>query len=374
MDFYATTTPGFEREARDELMCLGAKEVSTDKGGVAFSGPFALGMKACLWSRTLNRVVLRLASFECTSYHELERKAGKVQWAQWIAAESGVDVRVTVRGTRLNHKGKVADKIKGALRRRKRGQGDGYKQAVLVRFLGDECTLSLDMCGELLYRRGYGTAGGPATLRETTACSVLDALGWSPRAALVNPMCGSGTFLVEAALQSLGEPPQKLRQEASWPFVHWPAFDRDAFERALAGGEPEPLLHKPYGFDWHDKAVKSSKKNLKKAKVSAQVNVVQKDLKDESAPTELAEEGVIVTNPPYGKRLGKSANLKPLYKTLGTYYSAYKGWTGGLLATDPALIKSFLSAVEVENMNRIRFEQGGLSVELCRFKIVGAPS
>ncbi|HUQ80321.1 MAG TPA: THUMP domain-containing protein, partial [Gemmatimonadaceae bacterium] len=236
-DAFAITAPGLEPITAAELRALGASDVRADDGGVTFTASRALLYEANLHLRTASRVIVRAGEFGATAFHELERRAAKVPWEAFISPNLAVSLRVTCRKSRLYHSDAVAERVAGAIAARVRSvqivddAGDPDEtddlegaptQLVLVRLLHDRCTVSVDTSGALLHLRGYRQAIGKAPIRETLAAGALLAAGWHGDSALLDPMCGSGTIPIEAALIARRIAPGQARRFA---FEAWPDFD-----------------------------------------------------------------------------------------------------------------------------------------------------
>src|SRR4051812_6625037 len=214
-ELFAATAPGLESIAAGELKSLGVKG-RQEPGGVAFEGDLNGVYLANLWLRTASRVLLRLGRFHASTFYELERRAKKLPWADFLPATGSVEVRVTCRKSRLYHSDAVAERILGAIARvapagidvkigAAPGEGDdeaetSSRQLIVVRIVDDQCEVSADTSGELLHRRGYRQEVARAPLRETLAAAMVLASGWDKRQPLLDPMCGSGTIPIEAAL------------------------------------------------------------------------------------------------------------------------------------------------------------------------------
>src|SRR6267378_3795813 len=250
---FASTAPGLESIAAGELKILGARG-RQEIGGVAFAGDLDRLYEANLWLRTASRVVVRLGQFHASTFYELERHSKKLPWPDFLPESGAVEVRVTCRKSKLYHSDAVAERvlsaIAGAASRSielraetyvgdddggegetrtgdgtDAGQTRGPTQLFIVRIVDDLCEISADSSGELLHRRGYRKEVGKAPLRETLAAAMVLASGWNGArgAPLLDPMCGSGTIPIEAALLARRIAPGLQRE---FQFMHWPEFDR----------------------------------------------------------------------------------------------------------------------------------------------------
>lgn len=239
---FAVVTPGLEGVAERELRALRLTDVAPEPGGVAFRADDAALIAANLRVRSVSNVLVRMATFTAKSFAELERRARSVAWSAHVAPGARVSLRVTCRKSRLYHSDAVAERLEKSLRAAVEGvrvEGVGVErtgadeggdespasQRFVVRFDRDVCTISADSSGELLHRRGYRLATAKAPIRETIAAGVLLALGYDGTAPLMDPMCGSGTFAIEAALIARNIAPGINR---SFACEAWPGFNARA--------------------------------------------------------------------------------------------------------------------------------------------------
>ncbi len=252
---YAVTAPGLEHLTAAELRDVGAAVNATEPGGVSFEAAPGILYAANLHVRTASRIVVRIAQFHATSFADLEKQARRVAWARWVPAGGAVHFRVTSRKSRLYHQDAVAERLEravlaafpGARAVRAPSDADALDddvtslpgvQRFLVRIVDDELTLSVDSSGALLHRRGYRQASAKAPLRETLAAAMLLALRWDGSRPLVDPLCGSGTIPIEAALLARRIPPGWRRRFA---FERWPEFKPSVWEYVRGEAEKEIL-------------------------------------------------------------------------------------------------------------------------------------
>jgi len=258
-DAFAITAPGLEALAVAELRALGLATGDVEPGGVPFAADAAALCAANLRLRTVSRVVVRVASFPARAFHELERKAARVPWERFVAAGGAAAFRVTCRKSRLYHSDAVAERLAAAVARvgatavRAVGDdadddaghadhADALPQLFVVRVLHDRVTISADASGALLHRRGWRQAVAKAPLRETLAAAMLIASGWAPAMPLVDPMCGSGTIAIEAALLARRIAPGLGRDFA---LRRWPELDTSVWAAEVARAESERLPAAP---------------------------------------------------------------------------------------------------------------------------------
>ncbi len=378
LSLFAITAPGIERVTATELAALGMPPM-VEPGGVAFRGSFDDLYEANLRLRTASRVVVRIASFHASEFHELERRAKRVPWDRYIGVPKRVRFRVTCRKSRLYHSDAVAERLAKVI-----SQGTGLAggftiaggddatedadtaQLFIVRLVHDEMTISADASGDLLHRRGYRQAIAKAPLRETLAAAMLLGTEWNPAAPLVDPMCGSGTIPIEGAMIARRMAPgidHGRGVSREFAFMRWPGFDEIAWKGRVARAMSEVV---PAGTsailaaDRDAGAMAATLANAERAGVAADVEMRQQSISALDLP---ATPGWLVTNPPYGVRVGESAPLRNLYAGLGKVLRARgSGWTLGMLSADRALE----GQIGVAFSEVFRTSNGGIPVRLVR--------
>ena len=353
-DAFAVAAPGLEPLVAEELRELGLAPAAVEPGGVAFAASAPQLYAANLRLRVASRVVVRLATFEARAFRELERRADRVPWERVVAPGAAVAFRVTCRKSRLYHSDAVAERLAGAVARQVRGvavagaadderdeagDGDADAQLIVVRLFHDRVTVSADASGALLHRRGWRQAVAKAPLRETLAAALLRASRWDPRRPLVDPLCGSGTIPIEAALLARRVAPGLGRDFA---FARWPELDAGAWDAERARAEEEVLDRAPapiVGADRDAGAIAAARSNAERAGVVGDVELVQRPLSAlEPPPGPTPGTGWLVSNPPYGARVGQSGPLRDLYARIGAVARGrLPGWTVALLTADPRL-------------------------------------
>lgn len=363
-ELFATTAPGLESITLGEIKRLGLKG-KAEVGGVSYRGDQETIFATNLWLRTASRVLVRLAQFHASTFHELERRANRVPWAEFVPVNGTVRVRVTCRKSRLYHSDAVAERILGAIARVAPGTvqvesessaaddadqeletaNDARTPAQLfvVRIVDDQCEISADTSGELLHRRGYRQEIGKAPLRETLAAAILLASGWRPSESLMDPLCGSGTIPIEAALLARGIAPGLTRRFA---FMEWKMFEKERWEKVLGQARDAAVTNRVAleisGADRDKGAIEAATRNAKRAGVADDIRFVVRTLSASVKELEnLRNPGWILTNPPYGVRLGDTEGLRNLYATLGSRLKsgAGEGWRLGILTSDAVLAR-----------------------------------
>lgn len=357
---FAIVPPGLEGICAGELRALELAGVDVVAGGVEFSGGLRELYLANLWLRTASRVVVRLGSLRSRDFPDFYRKLVRLPWGRFLRADMAVQVRATSHASRLIHSGRIAETVEAAINRalgREASPQPGPTQLVLVRFDDDLCQVSIDSSGELLHRRGYREETAQAPLRETLAAAILLQLQWDGSTPLVDPMCGSGTFVIEAALLARNRPPGGAR---SFAFMHWPRYRPGLWQALLldAGRQARPLTVAIVGADRDPRAVAAATRNAERAGVAENVRFECVELARLRAP---AESGLMLTNPPYGTRLEAGSDLTPLYRQFGqAWRGPFAGWRAALFCPDDAP----LGATGYELRPLAMLHNGGLPVTL----------
>ena len=363
-DFLAIGAPGFEKMLLGEVEALPAvSDVKIVRGGVEFRGPFTTIYHANLQLATAHRVLWRVAEFLAQSYPMLYNKTAKVPWERFLGFSETVRFSVSSRSSRLHYPPKIAETVLSAVQKAVLPLGlhpalsDDATLDIHVRLFQDRCTLSLDTSGDHLHRRGYRTHIGDAPLRETLAAAILKTVGYEKFDLILDPMCGSGTFLLEAARMLRGVPPGS---ERTFAFEAFPGFQKTLWERlkreALA--EVRNVSATLLGFDKDTRVLSAAQHNAERAGVADAVNFNVADaltISYEALKTGY-ENALLITNPPYGRRLD-AQNARKLYAELSAVLSQSPGWTYALLTPDPAWVT--LPAGE-----RLEFQNGGVKVTL----------
>ncbi len=376
-DLFAVCQPGLEKIVADELRALGIANPKPIPGGVEFRGFLTHVYKVNLWSRTAERVLLRLREFRADSFRELHQKAARMAWEEFLLPGCEVSIRVTCRKSILMHTGGVAERIVHGISDRL-GQparlisGDEEDQAtqpnfLIVRLVDDRCLISLDTSGALLHFRGYRQATAKAPLRETLAAAMLLASGWTPDRSLLDPFCGSGTIPVEAALLARRIAPGRCRRFA---FFEWPQFDRAAWATLLAQADSTALEHVPASIQGSDRdagAIGASRSNAERAGVLNDIEFTRCAMSaiepmGLSGPSAV---GYVITNPPYGQRVGDK-DVRNLYAQFGKVLRAKcPGWRVALLSND--VHWEYATGLKFQPI--VRFNNGGIKVRLVQTSI-----
>jgi putative N6-adenine-specific DNA methylase len=342
-DALIITAPGLEALARRELTALGITARDEEPGAVLAALTGRDVMRANLHLRTVSRVVLRVAEFKALTFADVERHAKRVPWETVVTPGQRVRFRVTCRKSRLYHSGAVAQRLMDALAGRvpgvaaaEAGRSDddegSAEQLFIVRLFRDRLMLSADTSGDLLHKRGYRQATAKAPLRETLAAAMLLGAAWDGTTPLADPMCGSGTIPIEAAMLARRLAPGRAR---AFAFERWPDHDagqwRAVKDEARAAERPAASVS-IIASDRDAGAVDATLSNAARAGVTADVNVARQSV---SALQVSEGPGLLIVNPPYGVRVGDKAPLRNLFAQLGNVARAQApGWRFGMLSAD----------------------------------------
>ena len=377
MDCFAICAPGLEPLVHAELTEASIK-CAPITGGVEWQGSSSSVAIANLWSRIATRIVVRTANFRARTFFELERHANKIEWEQFVAKGSPVRFRVTCRKSRLYHSDAVAQRFQEAVARKIGGdivvadggedeaESETKSQLFIVRFDRDICTVSADTSGALLHRRGYRQAIAKAPLRETMAAAMLRASGWQGKTPLVDPMCGSGTIPIEAAMIARRIPPGLDRE---FSFLAWADADSERWKTLVDYSRSQILKASPVriaGSDRDAGAIEASRSNAERAGVVGDIEFAVQSV---SAAVAVGDGlGAIITNPPYGERLGETDAIRNLYAQVGNVArKSFAGWTFGMLSPDKALESQTKLPLE----EQFKTSNGGIPVRFVSGVIPG---
>jgi len=380
-EFFATAPRGVADLLGDELTALGARSVRLAHQGVAFHGGLETAYRACLHSRLAGRILLHLARFPVTSAEDLYRGSGQVAWESHFGPQQTFAVDATGKAPGVEHTRFAALKVKDALVDRfrerfgERPSVDPRQPDLRIRLHLDkqEGQLFLDLSGESLHRRGYRQLGAQAPLKENLAAAILMRCGWPARlddqVALVDPMCGSGTLVIEAALMAAGIAPGLLREHFGFErwFGHDPGLWAQLCTEARAEQRETPSAPRLFGYDRDEAAVYAARTNAARAGVSAWTSFACQELGALTPPA--GSPGLVVCNPPYGERLGDTPRLGELYARLGEVLKRrFPEWSAGILTGAPELARRL--GVRAERINTLY--NGALECRLFRFGLRAA--
>jgi len=371
-NFFAPCPRGLEAVLSNELLGLGAEDVRTTDGGVHFAGTLLLSYRVNLHSRIASRVLWRVAMTDYRSEQDIYDTVYALPWGSWFDVTRTIRVNMAAIKCPLKSLDFATLKIKDAV-------CDKFRQLVGARpdvdthapdirihaFLEhNHMMLYVDTSGDALFKRGVRQYTNIAPLRENLAAGILLLAGWKPGTPLLDPMCGSGTFLIEAALMSFNIAPGIGR---SFAFEKLKNFDAAAWRdiRAQAQAAQLPVTALPiYGSDLYGDELKAARLNLENAGLLAAVSLNQANVLEIFAP---ADHGVLVANLPYGERMGEVAELEALYPRLGdTLKKKFGGWTAYLFTAD----KTILKLMRLSPSRRTPLFNGAIECRLLEYKIV----
>ena len=370
--FFATAPRGLESLLADELMALGAQQVQEVPGGAAFSGDWRTCYAANLWSRLASRILWRVAEFDYADETDIHEAARKVDWMSLFTVESSLRVNVSAQKSPLKSldfatlriKDAVCDRFRETLGSRPnvdRANPDVRVHAFLDATRG---ALYLDTSGEPLFKRGWRSGAIEAPLRENLAAGIILLSGWKPEEPLLDPMCGGGTLLIEAAAIARGRAPGANRR---FGFENLKIFSSSIWEKEKRDAQkPEnpPKTLEIFGSDNDPRGLGDARRIIAAAGVDRWVKMEQVDILDRSAP---APAGVMVANPPYGERIGSKEDLAEFYPKLGSALKKnYPGWRCHFFTADLRMPK----LMRLQPSRRVPLFNGALECRLFEIKIV----
>ncbi len=370
--FFASSPRGLEPLLAAELASLGAQRVREVPGGVAFSGDWRVCYTANLWSRLASRILWRVAEFDYAGEDDLYEAARKVDWLGLFAVERTLRVNVAAQKSPLKSldfatlriKDAVCDRFRDTLGSRPsvdRANPDVRVHAFLEAARG---VFYLDTSGEPLFKRGWRAGAGEAPLRENLAAGILLLSGWKPEEPLLDPMCGGGTLLVEAAAMARGRPPGARR---GFGFEKLKVFDLNLWEKIKNDerkAQTSSTKFQIFGSDNDPRVLNDARRNLAAAGVERWVKLEQADILERAAP---AASGVMIANPPYGERIGSKEDLALFYPKLGDALKKnFTGWRCHFFTADLRMAK----LIRLQPARRVPLYNGALECRLFEFGIV----
>jgi 23S rRNA (guanine2445-N2)-methyltransferase / 23S rRNA (guanine2069-N7)-methyltransferase len=377
----ATAPVGAASVLAEELAQFGAEDIRERSHDVKFQGTLEVGYRACLWSRTATRVYLSLGSIDATSSKSVFEAVKRIDWREHLAPGATLacdcsggneSIRHTIYGSQLL-KDAVCDNLRESTGERPNIQPERPDVLLHLHVEGPTALVSLDFSGESLHRRGYRSEGGRAPLKENVAAAVLLRAGWPQIAAaggiLLDPMCGSGTFLTEGALIAADAAPAIDREY--FGFLKWHGHDAELWARlrteALARRSARVARRCILGSDIDSEAVRMAIANADQAGVAEWLHVEKRALSEVSRPR--GETGLIVANPPYGERIGAESGLPELYSELGAVLrDRFQGWQAAILTGNPPLARNL--GIYAKRSHRVF--NGTIECRLLRFDLNAA--
>jgi putative N6-adenine-specific DNA methylase len=341
-EFFVAAAPELIKLCYDELMALALplEHARVVSGGIEIKGRLPVCYLANLHLRTANRILMRLDHFAATNFRQLGKKIVAFPWELYLYAQTPLTFHVTAKHSRLYHTDAISDIVRTGIADRLDSRGmpstavpaDGRPQQIFVRVVDDQFLISIDSSGTNLYKRGLKLQGGPAPLRETLASAVLTLAGYDGATILLDPMCGTGTFTLEAAMRAAHIPAGWYR---TFAFMQWPAFSpgqwdylkKKAGENIRTSAQPQI-----FASDKDRPLCTALSRTVASAGLSPAVKVQCRDFFDLQLPPGIQNPGLVVLNPPYGRRLGTGQEGQERIRAIGTkLLGTFPGWRLGLL-------------------------------------------
>ncbi|MFY0659156.1 MAG: class I SAM-dependent RNA methyltransferase [Shimia sp.] len=335
-EIFVVTAPGLEKPLAAEITEAGFKKPKMMPGGVRFRGNWQDVWRANLCLRGAVRVLARIGNFQCMHLNLLERQIGEMSWTPYLRSDVPVKVEVVTQKSKIYHAGAAKERIEKGLVAAVGVPISNEADVVLkVRIDNNMLTFSLDTSGESLHKRGHKPAVAKAPMRENMAALFLRQMGYDGSQSVYDPMCGSGTFVIEAAEMASGLLPGRSRRFA---FEQLASFDGEAFA-ALKTENTQVPQGQFFGSDKDAGAIRMSLENADRAGVADICSFEQKSAGEITPPD--GPPGIVIVNPPYGARLGDKKGLFALHASLGKALSAqFSGWKVGIITTDAGLAKA----------------------------------
>ncbi|MBN1532734.1 MAG: bifunctional 23S rRNA (guanine(2069)-N(7))-methyltransferase RlmK/23S rRNA (guanine(2445)-N(2))-methyltransferase RlmL [Spirochaetes bacterium] len=380
LQFLATTARGIEPILEEELRSLGAGNVRPTGGGVHFSGTMETALRACLWSRTASRILLPIRRSPVASAGDIYDAAGEVPWEEHLSPESTMAVTFSGTGSGISNtmfgaqrvKDAVADRFRRLTGRRPSVDTVAADFRIHCHLSAGELEIRIDLSGESLHRRGYRLEARLAPMKENLAAAILLKSGWSSIASgggtFIDPLCGSGTLVIEAAMIAADAAPGLFR--IRWGFLGWQGHDRALWQSLMeearcrldAGLRRSP---KCFGFDADPAAISAAVENGNRAGIMEVAHFEKRPL-SALKPSARMRPGLVLTNPPYGRRLGSGDDLGPLYAELGDALKRhFTGWSASVFTGDPELGKRM--GLRAHRTNS--YYNGALPCRLLQFRV-----
>ena len=360
----AKTLAGLENVLADEIKALGGESVLVERRAVSFVGDQEMMYKANFHLRTAIKILKPIAEFEVTNRDELYDHAKEIPWTNYLALGKSFAIDATVQSemfvnsmfASLRVKDAIADQFREATGKRPSVNSDDPDIRINVHLMNNHCTLSLDSSGDSLHKRGYRIGQGEAPINEVLAAGMIMLTGWHGEKDFFDPMCGSGTLLIEAAMIAKGIPPGMYRK--SFGFEQWPDFNEKLFAEIYNGEYEKEFEGKIYGSDISPMDIALAKANVKNASLSKVIELQVQDFINSEPPF---ANGIIITNPPYGERM-KPQSITELYASVGnTLKNKFAGFEAWIITSSEDGLKS----IGLKPAKKIDLYNGALA---CSFR------
>lgn len=381
MSYFATVPKGLEELLMQELTALGAQNIKQTRAGCHFEGGLEVAYRVCLWSRLANRVLLPLQSFAAPTPDALYAGVHSIPWHEHMAENCYLAVDFSSSSSAITHSHYGALRVKDAIvdyfreRSGERPSIDTQTPDILVNVYlhNDHAQVSLDLSGASLHRRGYRRQGSEAPLKENLAAAILQRAKWAEVAknggAFVDPMCGSGTLAIEAAMIASDMAPGLMRENYGFLRWHghdagaWEALMREARERFAKGRASVPAI---VGYDVDPRIIAIARSNAARCELTHLIRFETRDI-GEARPPEGPSPGIVATNPPYGERLGEAHELPELYRRLGdTLKDHFAGYTAWVITSEESLAR----AIALRADRKYTVYNGALQCLLLKFPLL----
>jgi len=365
-----------------ELTQLGGLQVKETRAGVSFQGNLETAYKACLWSRVANRILLPLKTVPAANPEKLYGGVRSIRWSDHLSPQTTIAVDFSTSQSQITHSHfgalKVKDAIVDQLRdiHGERPSVDSVRPDVRINvyLFKDEASVSIDLSGNSLHMRGYREEGAFAPLKENLAAALLYAAEWPKMLkeaslkdlSFIDPLCGSGTICIEAAMMAANRAPGLNREY--FGFLGWLGHVPAVWNRVLKEAQDaeitdRKILPRIVGYDRDFRAVRIALQNVERAGLHGRIHVEKREL---AQAEKISEKGMVVTNPPYGERLGEVEELRPLYKELGDVFKQkFKGWEGYIFTGSPELAK----VIGLKAARRFVLFNGPLECRLFKYSL-----
>lgn len=347
MELIATCAFGLEKLVYQELKDLGIWVIKTEDGKVTFEGDWDTVVKANLWLRCSERILIKMGEFQAETFDELFDEVAKANWSAYIGQTDSFPIQASAAKSTLHSepaiqsivKKSIVKNLQKAYGQENLPENSGRNYQIVVKFIKNICTIGIDTSGESLHKRGYRLKANLAPIKETLAAALIKLSDWTPDRLLVDPFCGSGTILIEAALIAKNIPPGLYRQFTchQWPHIT-PDVWRTTYEEARAAQKlDQPLKIEGYDLDPH--SIEMAGYNLESLALEEEIRLTISDFK--LIEFSKFENAVFITNPPYGERISEQLIVGKIYKDLGEKFRQTKNSSFFLITPDEIFPKLF---------------------------------
>jgi putative N6-adenine-specific DNA methylase len=368
--YIAKTFSGLEEVLWKELRSLGAKNLKTINRGVQFEGDTELMYKANYQCRTALRILMPIANFQARDEQQLYDEISKINWEQYIRLKGTFSIDGITSYSNINHskylalksKDAIADQFRDKFGKRPNVDTEDPDVKINIRLFRNGCSVSLDSSGESLHKRGYRLETGPAPINEVLAAGLIQISGWNAKSNFIDPMCGSGTIPIEAAMFALNIPAGFYREEFN--FERWNDFDEELWEKVKvdANKNKSDFSNQIIGSDRSGKILQVARQNVKSANLEKQVKLWLGYVEDSEPPE---GKGVMISNPPYGERI-RVDDINKLYKGIGDNLKKnYAGYSAWIFSSD----ENALRHVGLKPSKKIKLFNGPIETSFCKYEI-----